>query len=42
VGYVVDENRASVKILKRLYFKVVKKIIRKDIQLPESKYELKL
>tara|TARA_B100000809_G_scaffold155743_1_gene153040 strand:- start:9555 stop:10052 length:498 start_codon:yes stop_codon:yes gene_type:complete len=42
VGYVVDENVASVKILEKLNFKVVKKMISEDIQLPETKYELKL
>ena len=42
VGYVVDDNVASVKILERLNFKVVKKFISDDIQLPETKYELKL
>ncbi|MFT6700127.1 MAG: ribosomal-protein-alanine N-acetyltransferase [Porticoccaceae bacterium] len=42
VGYVADENVASVKILERLNFIVVKKMINEDIQLPETKYELKL
>jgi len=42
VGYVVDENIASVKILEKLNFRVVKKFISDDIQLPETKYELKL
>ncbi|QTE23476.1 GNAT family N-acetyltransferase [Polaribacter cellanae] len=40
VGYVVDENTASAKILKRFSFKVVKHFISEDIQLPETKYEL--
>lgn len=42
VGYVVDENRASAKILKKLNFKVVKHFISDDIKLPETKYELNL
>jgi ribosomal-protein-alanine N-acetyltransferase len=42
VGYVADENVASVKILERLNFIVVKKMINEDIQLPETKYQLKL
>tara|TARA_R110002126_G_scaffold112105_1_gene250149 strand:+ start:11254 stop:11751 length:498 start_codon:yes stop_codon:yes gene_type:complete len=42
VGYVVDENVASVKILDKLNFKVIKKFISNDIQLPETKYELEL
>jgi ribosomal-protein-alanine N-acetyltransferase len=42
VGYVADENVASVKILERLNFKVVKKMINEDIQLPETKYQLEL
>ncbi|MFY9243097.1 MAG: GNAT family N-acetyltransferase [Polaribacter sp.] len=42
VGYVVDENKASAKILERLNFKIVKKFISNDIKLPETKYELKL
>ncbi|QOD61187.1 GNAT family N-acetyltransferase [Polaribacter haliotis] len=39
-GYVVDENSASAKILKRLNFKIVKHFVSEDIQLPETKYEL--
>lgn len=42
VGYVIDENIASVKILERLNFKVVKRMISETIQLPETKYELEL
>tara|TARA_R110002072_G_scaffold95600_3_gene210743 strand:- start:1716 stop:2213 length:498 start_codon:yes stop_codon:yes gene_type:complete len=42
VGYVVDENKASVKILEKLNFKIVKKFISEDLQLPETKYELEL
>jgi RimJ/RimL family protein N-acetyltransferase len=42
VGYVVDENIASVKILKRCNFKAVKQFINEDINLPETKYELYL
>ena len=42
VGYVADENVASVKILERLNFKVVKKMINEDIQLLETKYQLEL
>ena len=40
VGYVVDENIASAKILKRFNFTEVKKFISDDIGLPETKYEL--
>lgn len=42
MGYVVDENIASAKILEKLNFKVVKKFISDDIHLPETKYELEL
>jgi RimJ/RimL family protein N-acetyltransferase len=42
VGYVVDENIASAKILKKLNFKIVKKFISDDLKLPETKYELEL
>lgn len=42
VGYVVDENIASAKILEKLGFKTVKHFISDDIKLPETKYELKL
>ena len=40
VGYVVDENVASAKILESLNFKAVKHFISDDIKLPETKYEL--
>ena len=40
IGYVIDENVASVKILEKLKFKVVHKFINDDIQLPETKYEV--
>lgn len=42
VGYVVDENKVSAKILEKLNFKIVKKFISEDLKLPETKYELKL
>ncbi len=42
IGYVVDENQASAKILERFNFKIVKKFISEDIKLPETKYELYL
>ncbi|WP_075341993.1 GNAT family N-acetyltransferase [Tenacibaculum agarivorans] len=42
IGYVVDENIASAKILEKLNFKPVHKFVSKDIGLPETKYELKL
>lgn len=42
VGYVVDENKASAKILEKLNFKIVKKFICEDLKLPETKYELEL
>ncbi|MEE9407803.1 MAG: GNAT family N-acetyltransferase [Polaribacter sp.] len=40
VGYVVDENIASSKILERFNFKKIKHFISDDIKLPETKYEL--
>jgi ribosomal-protein-alanine N-acetyltransferase len=42
VGYVVDENIASAKILKRFNFTEIKKFVSEDIGLPETKYELVL
>ncbi len=42
IGYVVDKNVASAKILTRLNFKAVKTFISEDIGLPETKYELQL
>jgi RimJ/RimL family protein N-acetyltransferase len=42
IAYVVDENRASAKILENNKFKIVKKFISDDIKLPEIKYELEL
>ncbi|MGJ8745018.1 GNAT family N-acetyltransferase [Polaribacter sp.] len=42
VAYVADENRASTKILEKLNFKIVKKFISDDMNLPETKYELYL
>ena len=40
VGYVVNENIASEKILKRFNFKPIEYLMNEDIQLPETKYEL--
>lgn len=40
VGYVVDENIASSKILEKVGFKIVNHFISNDIKLPETKYEL--
>lgn len=42
IGYVVDKNIASARILERFQFKIVKQFISEDIQLPETKYELYL
>jgi RimJ/RimL family protein N-acetyltransferase len=42
IGYVVDENTASAKILENNNFKIVNKFISDNIKLPETKYELKL
>jgi RimJ/RimL family protein N-acetyltransferase len=42
VGYVIDENVASVRVLKKVGFMAVKKFISEDMKLPETKYELKL
>ncbi|MDG1040994.1 MAG: GNAT family N-acetyltransferase, partial [Polaribacter sp.] len=41
-AYAVDKNSASKKILQKLNFKMVKKQIAEDLQLPETKYELDL
>ena len=40
VASVVDLNKASAKILKRLGFKQVRRFINQEMQLPETKYEL--
>ena len=40
IGYVYDENYASVKILEKCNFKIVEKGIEPSLQLPETKYEL--
>ena len=40
IGYVIDQNIASSKILEKYNFKVVNRFISDDIQLPETKYEL--
>lgn len=40
IASVVDENIASAKVLEKYNFKIVKKFISDDIQLPETKYEL--
>lgn len=42
IGYVVDENIASAKVLERFNFKKVSKFISEDIGLSETKYELNL
>lgn len=42
IGYVIDKNIASSKILQKLGFEVVAKGIEPNTQLPETKYELKL
>jgi RimJ/RimL family protein N-acetyltransferase len=42
IAYVVDENSASVKILEKNNFTILKKFISDDLQLPETKYQLKL
>jgi len=42
IGYVVDENSASVKILEQYNFKIVTQFMGKESQLPETKYELYL
>lgn len=42
IGYVVDKNIASAKILEKLNFKVVQKFVSDDLQLPETKYQLEL
>ena len=40
IGYVVDKNIASAKIIERYHFKKVSTFISDDIGLPETKYEL--
>lgn len=42
IGYVVDKNIASSKILEHYNFKIVKPFISEDSQLPETKYQLYL
>lgn len=42
IAYVVDRNVASTRIIKKLNFKIVKKFISEDIELPETKYKLEL
>jgi RimJ/RimL family protein N-acetyltransferase len=42
IGYVIDENIASAKILEKNNFKIVKKFINDDIKLPETKFVLYL
>lgn len=42
IGYVVDENIASAKILEKNGFKIVEKLMCDDLNLPETKYELRL
>ena len=42
IAYVVDENKASAKIVENYGFKVVKKMINDDLKLPETKYKLYL
>lgn len=42
VGYVVDKNHASKKILLRLNFKAVKHFVSEDCKLPETKFVLYL
>lgn len=42
IAYVIDANSASVKILEKNNFKIVKKFINENLQLPETKYQLKL
>ena len=42
IGYVVDENSASVKILEKYNFKKVTQFMGKESQLPETKYEVYL
>lgn len=40
IGYVVDVNIASAKILEQNGFKAVNKFFSEDVKLPETKYEL--
>ncbi|WP_347175390.1 GNAT family N-acetyltransferase [Polaribacter uvawellassae] len=42
IGYVVDKNIASIKIIEKQGFVAIKKQIADDLQLPETKYELYL
>lgn len=42
IGYVIDKNIASARILEKLGFAVVEKRIEQETGLPETKYQLKL
>ena len=42
IGYVIDKNTASAKILQKLGFEAVDKGIEQETGLPETKYQLKL
>ena len=42
IAYVVDENIASVKIVEKNNFKILKKFVNQDLQLLESKYQLNI
>lgn len=42
IAYVIDENIASVKILEKNNFTIIKKYTNQDLQLTETKYQLKI
>lgn len=42
IGYVIDKNVASARILQKLGFEIVEKGIEPETGLPETKYQLKL
>jgi len=42
IGYVIDKNKASAKILQKLGFQIIEKRIEESTGLPETKYELQL
>lgn len=42
IGYIIDKNIASTKIVQKFNFKIIERTICKDTGLPETKYELTL
>lgn len=42
IVFAIDENKVSVKIVEKNNFKILIRFISDDLQLPETKYQLKL